>query len=183
MKIITVHKGTSRPVINSIIQPQHLPTNESIIPINQHSNFPSLTMVMYGIVYIIQCKDVLLVYDDFNFLGRNLFLLYVCLDILSCQVGWGVIYVYYVVVVVVLHENWVQVAKIKSAVDVLVRWSDQAEGQLWVHVLQEWVFRVIQLFLGIQDLFYLQLFLLVSLIIRSHLYLNLTLKINIMHHI
>ena len=110
MKIITVHKRTLYPLINSIIQRKHLPSHKRIIPINKHHYLPWMAIIMYGVINILQRKYIFLIYHNSNFILGNISFLYISLNILSRFIWRCIVNVDDVIILVLLHENGVKIS-------------------------------------------------------------------------
>lgn len=112
MQIITIYKRTLCPLINSIIQRKHLPPNKRIIPINKHHYLPWMAIIMYGVINILQRKNILFIYHYSNFLLGNISFLYISLNILSRFIWRCIVNVDDVIILVLLHKNRVEISQI-----------------------------------------------------------------------
>ena len=134
MKVITVHKRTLCPLINSIIQRKHLPPHKRVIPIDQHHYLPWTTIIMYGVVNILQRKYIFLIYHYSDFILRNISLLYIPLNILPCFIWRCIVNINYMIILVLLHKNRVKISQIQLALDIIVRWRYYTKWQLLIHI-------------------------------------------------
>lgn len=183
MQVATVYKGTFRPLIDSIKHAKHMPADKRIIAINQHNNVPRTTMIMNGIVNILQRIQVVLIDYDLNLILRKTFLLDILFHILPRSIRWHVVNIHDMEVVVLLHEDWVQVAEVELGVYVVVGGRDDAERQLGWEVGFEIVLLLVELLLGGEQLLYSLGFGLLVPVVGCHLYLDLALKVDIVRDI
>lgn len=108
-KEVTVGHGCILALIHGVKEWKYIPTNKRIVPINDNNNLTRLAILMNSQMNVRQSFLILLVYNDFNFLFRYVLFLQVLLDELAGLVGRTVVDVDDMVVIVVLHEDWVQV--------------------------------------------------------------------------
>ncbi len=79
----------------------------------------------------------MIINKDLNLIIWNTLFLEIFFDILAGQVWGGVIDVDHVVVLVVLHEDWVEVTQVETGLGVLIGGDDKTESQLVMVVLAE----------------------------------------------
>lgn len=98
-------------------------------------------------VNVVKRLPIHIVYDDLDLVFWDLSFLDVVEDVLSGLVWRSVVNVDHVVVLVVLHEDRVEVSQVETRLDVVVGGNDQAKPQLSLFVLVQLVERlVIKLF-------------------------------------
>ena len=130
-----------------VVQLQHLPPVERVVPVNQPHNFPIRTLFMDLFVNVLHGLLVGRVDDDFDFVFGDGLVAQVLLDVVASAVGGVVVDVHDVVISVILHEHGVEVAEVQAGFDVVVRGHNDAEAELVVFVgFDLVVFIVVSLF-------------------------------------
>jgi len=104
-------------------------------------------MAMNCIVDVVQCEQILCINDNLDSCLVQFPVLNIFPDIVAGLVLRGVVNVDDVVVVVLLHEDGVQVTQVESACHVVVGGDDDAEGQLVGYVLAELILGLVSVFL------------------------------------
>jgi len=85
-------------------------------------------------VEIIHCLFVFLVNDYLNVLLRNFLFFEILIDKLSSLIWRTIINVNNVIVVVVLHENRIQISEVKAAFNVIIRRSNDTERKFLLSI-------------------------------------------------
>lgn len=138
---------------------------------------------MNSIVNVVHGFLVLVIDEHLDFVRGDAALLDIFFDVFASLVWGGVIDVDDMVVLVVLHENGVEVAEVQAGLDVFVGGDKEAETQLVVVVPAELVEGlVIKLFI-IHDLPDGSFLILQAFIEGRQLNLNFPTKINTMHQL
>ncbi len=130
-----------------IVQFEHLSSVKRVITVNEPDDFAIRTFFVDFFKNVLHGFLVYIVDNDFDFVLGNVFFLDVFFDKISSLVRGVVINVHDVVILIILHEEGVEISEVKFGFYVVVRGYKNAEPELGILVLVDVIFLlVIRLF-------------------------------------
>jgi hypothetical protein len=136
-----------------IVQLEHLSSVKRVITVDEPDDFAICTFFMYFFKNVLHGFLVYVVDNDFDFVLGNVFLLDVLFDKVSSLVRGVVINVHDVVILVILHEEGVEISEVKSVFNIVVRRHYDAEPELMIFVIFDVVMLIIEFFFHLHDFF------------------------------
>ena len=129
-KEVTVSHGCIISLINCVIKSQYVSANKRIITINDDHHLSRITVFVNSHVKVVHGLSIFFVDDDLNVLLRYFFIFEIFFHILSCFIRWTIINVDYMIIVIILHENGVQVSQVKTIFNIVVWGCNDTERKL-----------------------------------------------------
>ena len=139
LQVTAVNHGALVPLINCVVQIQHIGPNQGIITFDNQGQLTELAVIGDGVVNILGLFFVFPVCDDFDFFDWYAVVDNVFPYMLTSFINWSIIDIDNMVICVILHKDWIQVSQIETGVYILV-WGDyDAKRELFFFVLDDFV--------------------------------------------